>query len=130
MGLYRGRRLKLAVTKEIRGDLHSAAILEHWTESELGRMFLDPGHSAIGEQYGVWRKYWINEVSTTEDVLIAIRRALIRTHDLVAVAHGIYEIQVEHIHDDHYLSPESLARVSVLLESDIDPTLPDKWGWE
>ena len=130
MGLYRGRRLKIAISQEIRGDVHSADILQYWNESELGRMFLDPGHSALNEQYGVWRKYWIDEVSTSEDVLIAIRRALIRAHDLVAIAHGIYKIKVEHIPDDYYLSPEGLARVSVLLESDVDPTLPKKWGWE
>jgi len=130
MGLYRGRRLKLAVSQEIRADIHSSDILQHWNESELGRMFLDPGHSAIGEQYGVRREYWIDEVSKSEDVLIAIRRALIRAHDLIAIAHGIYGVKVEHIPDDYYLSPEGLARVSVLLESDVDPTLPKKWGWE
>ena len=130
MGLYRGRRLKLAFSQEIKGDVHSSVILKYWNDSELGRMFLDPGHSALNEQYGVWRKYWIDEVSKTEDVLLAIRRALIRAHDLVAIAHGIYKVKVEHIPDDYYLSPEGLARVSVLLESDVDPTLPKKWGWE
>lgn len=130
VGLYRGRRLKLAFSDEVRGDLHSAEILERWTKSKAGRMFLDPGHSALNEQYGVWRKYWIKEISASEDVLVAIRRALIRIHDLVAVAHGLYEVTVDPIPDEYPLSPEGLARVTVLLESDIDPTLPKKWGWE
>ena len=129
MGLYRGRRLKLAINKDIPGDIHSAEILKLWNESELGRMFLDPGHIAIGEQYGVWRKYQIKEVSSDEDVLTAMRRALIRAHDLVVAAHDIYGVQLEHISDD-CLNPTDLAEVSVLLESDIDPTLPKKWGWE
>lgn len=129
MGLYRGRRHKLSIRKDIPGDVHSSEILKLWNESELGRMFLDPGHSAIGEQYGVWRKYWIKEVSADEDVLTAMRRALIRAHDLVVAAHDINGVQLQHIPDD-YLDPADLAEVSVLLESDIDPTLPKKWGWE
>lgn len=129
MGLYRGRRLKLTYRQDIRGDVHSSEILQLWGESELGRMFLDTEHSAIGEQYGVWRKYWIKEVSDDEDVLTAIRRALIRAHDLVVAAHGIYGVELQHISDD-CLNPADLAEVSVLLESDIDPTLPKKWGWE
>ncbi len=129
MGLYRGRRHKLSFRQDIRGDVHSSEILKLWNESELGRMFLDPGHSAIGEQYGVWRRYWIKEVSTNEDVLTAMRRALIRAHDLVVAAHDIYGVQLQHISDD-CLNPADLAEVSVLLESDIDPTLPKKWGWE
>lgn len=129
IGLYRGRRHKLSYRQDIRGDIHSSEILKSWNESELGRMFLDPGHSAIGEQYGVWRKYWIKEVSGDEDVLIAMRRALIRAHDLVVATHDIYGVKLQHISDD-WLKPEDLAEVSVLLESDIDPTLPKKWGWE
>lgn len=129
MGLYRGRRHKLSFRQEIRGDIHSSEILKFWNESKLGRMFLDPTHSAINEQYGVWRRYWIKEVSTDEDVLTAMRRALIRAHDLVVAAHDIYGVQLEHISDD-WLDPADLAKVSVLLESDIDPSLPKKWGWE
>jgi hypothetical protein len=128
MGLYRWRRLKLAITNDIPGDIHSAKLLEIWTNSELGRMFLDTEHSAIGEQYGVWRKYWIKEVSNDEDVLTSVRRAIIRAHDLVVDAHKIYGVDLEHLSDD-CLKPEELAEVSVLLESDVDPTLRKKWGW-
>lgn len=130
VGLYRGRRLKLAFSDEVRIDLHSAEILERWTKSKAGGMFLDPGHSALNEQYGVWRKYWIKEISDSEDVLVVIRRALIRVHDLIAVAHGLYGVNVDPVPSEYPLSPEGLARVTVLLESDIDPALPKKWGWE
>lgn len=129
VGLYRGRRLKLVFRQDVRGDVHSYEILKLWSEGELGGMFLDPDHSAIGEQYGVWRKYWIKEVSADEDVLTAMRRALIRAHDLVVAAHDIYGVKLRHISDD-CLNPADLAKVSILLESDIDPTLPKKWGWE
>lgn len=128
MGLYRWRRLKLTFIKDIPGDIHSSEILKWWCDSEAGRMFLDSEHSALGEEYGVLREYWIKEISTKEDTLTAMRRALIRAHDLVAVAHGIYSVQLEHISDD-WLSTAALNEVRVLLESDVDPTLPKKWGW-
>ncbi|WP_140400698.1 hypothetical protein [Gulosibacter sp. 10] len=129
IGLYRGRRHKLSIGANVRGDIHSRILLEKWTSSDAGQLFLDPEHSAIGEQYGVWRRYYIKELSETEDVLIAVRRGLIRAHDTLVVAHGIYGIDAGHLPDEPFLSADSLANVSVLLESDIDPMLPAKWGW-
>lgn len=130
IGLYRGRRHKLSLSADVRGDLHSADILRRWSRSDAGLLFLDPEHSAIGEQYGVWRTYWIDEISDSEDVLLVMRRALIRTHDLLVAAHRMYEVDVKPLPDDFYLSAEGLAQVNVLLESDVDPTLPKVWGWE
>lgn len=128
IGLFRGRRLKLAYRKEIPGDITSAEILEVWTNSEAGRMFLDDEHSAIGEQYGVQRQYWIREISNSEDVLMSIRRAIIRAHDLLIDAHKMYDMDIKGISDD-CLKPEELAKINVLLEGDLDPTLYKKWGW-
>lgn len=128
MGLYRWRGLKLTLIQDIPSDIHSSEILERWCNSEMGRMMLDPGHAAIGEEYGVLREYWIKEISTEEDTLTAMRRALLRAHDLVVAAHDIYAVKLGHISDDR-LEPADLDKVRVLLESDIDPTLPKKWGW-
>ena len=100
-----------------------------WTTSEIGRLLLDEEHSALGEQYGVWRKYNIEVISKTEDVLTMTRRGSIRSHDMLAAAHRLYEVETGNIPDDNLLSEDGLAAVTVLLESDMDPTLPSKWGW-
>lgn len=129
VGLYRWRRHKLSFGTTVPGDIHSRILLERWTSSEAGQLFLDADHSAIGEEYGVWRKYHIKDVSETEDVLTAVRRGLIRVHDMLGVAHGVFEVEVGHLPDEPFLSADALARVTVLLESDIDPSLPERWGW-
>lgn len=129
IGLYRGRRHKLSLGAKVRGDVHSQVLLEKWISSSAGQLFIDPDHSAIGEQYGVWRQYRIKELSETEDVLTIVRRGLVRVHDMLTVAHRMYGIHAPELPDQTLLSAESLARVSVLLESDVDPTLPATWGW-
>ncbi|MCD4850790.1 hypothetical protein ACX800_22755 [Paenarthrobacter nitroguajacolicus] len=129
IGLYRGRRHKLSVATKVPHDVPSANLLKLWTHSEAGRMLLDDEHSAIGEQYGVWRKYHIKEISESEDVLTMARRGVIRSHDMMAVAHRLYGIDTGYIADDPYISDGALAVVTILLESDLDPTLPSKWGW-
>jgi hypothetical protein len=129
VGLYRGRQHKLSIGAKVAGDTHSRVLLEQWIKSDAAELFLDPEHSAIGEQYGVWRRYHIKELSETEDVLTAVRRGLIRAHDMLAVAHQMLGLEAGHLPDEVFLTAESLAQVSVLLESDLDPTLPVKWGW-
>lgn len=129
IGLYRGRRHKLSIGAKVPGDTHSRVLLEKWVNSDAGKLFLDPEHTAIGEQYGVWRRYHIKELSETEDVLTASRRGLIRAHDMLVAAHRLYEIEAGQLPDDLFISPERLALVSVLLESDVDPQLPIKWRW-
>lgn len=97
--------------------------------SDAGKLFLNPEHTAIGEQNGVWRRYHIKELSETEDVLTASRRGLIRAHDTLVAAHRLYGIEAGQLPDNLVISPERLALESVLLESDVDPQLPIKWGW-
>lgn len=130
IGIFRGRRHKLSLTFQVPHDEHSRSLLARWGDSEAGLMFLDAEHSSIGEQYGVLRRYNIPEMSTTEDVLTVARRAISRTHDLVALAHSaIFGIPVAPFDDDAGLDEASLAEVTILLETDVDPTLVKTWGW-
>lgn len=130
IGLFRGRRHKLSMTAQIPHDVHSRILLDRWVNSQAGAMFIDPEHSAIGEQFGVWRRYYIPAISGTEDVLTVVRRAMARTHDLVALAHSsLFDIPVAPFDDDLGLDADSLAEVTVLLESDVDPSLLETWGW-
>lgn len=129
IGMYRWRRHKLSVSREVPHDVPSERLLEWFTTTDLGKMFLDEEHSAWGEEYGVWRQYNIAEISTTEDVLTMTRRGSIRAHDMLAAAHCLYGVETGNIDSDRLLSRDGLAEVTVLLESDIDPSLPSKWGW-
>ncbi|MFC8304875.1 hypothetical protein ACFUCV_14470 [Specibacter sp. NPDC057265] len=129
IGMYRWRRHKLSVAKQLPHDVPSERLLKWFPDTALGKMFLDEEHSAWGEEYGVWRQYNIAEISETEDVLTMTRRGSIRSHDLLAAAHRLYTIEAGNIHDEYLLSKDALAQVTVLLESDIDPSLPSKWGW-
>lgn len=129
IGMYRWRRHKLSVAQQLPHDVHSERLLKWFSDTDLGKMFLDEEHSAWGEEYGVWRQYNIAEISKTEDVLTMTRRGSIRAHDMLAAAHRLYSIEAGKINDEYLLSKEGLADVMVLLESDIDPSLPSKWGW-
>lgn len=130
IGLYRGRRHKLSLGVDVARDISSDELLRRWASSEAGNLFLDPEHSAVGEQYGVWRRYYVEEINKNEDVLTHLRRGLIRNHDLLNAAHALYSIDIGYLPDDPILSADSIAKVTVLLESDVDPTLPSTWGWE
>jgi hypothetical protein len=129
IGMYRWRRHKLSMKLELPHDVPSESLLTWFTATSLGKMFLDEEHSALGEEYGVWRKYFIDEISEEEDVLTMTRRGSIRAHDMIAAAHRLYEVETSNIPDAPLLTRDGLAQTTVLLESDIDPSLPSKWGW-
>jgi hypothetical protein len=129
IGMYRWRRHKLSIERKLPHDIPSESLLRWFATTSLGKMFLDEEHSAIGEEYGVWRRYYIDEISKSEDVLTTTRRGSIRAHDMLAAAHRLYGLETGNIPDEPLLIPDGLAQTTVLLESDIDPTLPSKWGW-
>ncbi|WP_147360325.1 hypothetical protein [Clavibacter lycopersici] len=129
IGLFRWRRHKMSMHADLPHDVPSSELLRRWTSSEAGQLFLDEEHSALGEEYGVWRRYHVAQISETEDTLTHLRRGYIRNHDKLRTAHACYGINAPAFDDTLLLSPESLSNVTVLLESDVDQTLWRKWGW-
>jgi len=129
VGLFRGRRLKLSTMSEVRRDIPSKQILELWQNSPGGRLFLDDERADVGEQYGVWRQYFIKPLSPTDDALVACRKAIIRINDALNDAHRLHGAMPYEVPADMLLSNETIRRVTVLLESDVDPSLIQKWGW-
>ncbi|MBN9193744.1 hypothetical protein [Microbacterium sp.] len=133
VGLYRGRRMKLSLQQELRADRTSAEILAH-SIPQLEKVFLDPTHSALGEQGGLERRYFIRELSADEDALTVSRKGLIRLIHMIATAHVVVgvlpaEFLGDHAEDDQEFAVPPKA-ITVLLESDVDPSLPGQWGWE
>lgn len=129
IGLYRGRRHKLSVGGNVPHDVPSATLLKWWQDSEGAKLFLDADRSDMGEQYGVWRRYFIKELSATEDALVVCWRAIARTNALIAAAHELVGTKVWVMPEQDLIRSDVLAKVSVLLESDVDPSLITKWGW-
>ncbi|WP_431836165.1 hypothetical protein [Cellulomonas sp. Y8] len=128
IGLFRGRRMKLAQETDIQTDEPSDALLRRVLPHFIP-FLVDEEHSAIGEQIGVERLYFVRELSPTEDVLRACFRALARTTGALSEAHNRLGAEHEQVSDEDVLDPRHLAEVSVLLESDLDPEAIDRWGW-
>jgi hypothetical protein len=129
IGLYRWRRHKLTVGTDIHHDETTAQVLARWLVTPFAKMLLDEEHSAIGEEYGVWRQYFVKELSDKDDALKAMWKAVIRTNDFLSSAHHICGFKTFEVPAEELLSPETLSEISILLESDVDPTLHEKWGW-
>lgn len=125
VGLFRGYRFKLGTQKDVCPYTDNGKLLELAQKTFTG-LFIDKAHSAIGEQLGVQRAWCCQElgeqeaVSACETVLDHLGLMLI---DLAKVM-GCHFQWVPGVIQQRYLK-----RAQVLLESDIDPSLPKNWGW-
>ena len=126
-GVFRGRRrLKLGFQSEISRDLRSEDVLEETRKRMIG-VLLDENHPFIDEQIGVRRKWVVAELGD-EEVIGLCDIAWSRIGKVVSVAHKLVSATSNFPPEDTHDS--GLSDASVLLESDIDPDLPRKWGWQ
>lgn len=126
IGMYSWRRHKLSVAQQLPHDAPNERLLKWFSYADLGKMFLDEEHSAWGEDYGAWRQYNLAEISDTENVLTMTRRGSIHSHDMLTATHRLDIIESGNIDDEYLLSEDTLAEVTVLLASDIDPSFTSK----
>lgn len=124
VGLFRGRKLKLVYPASAPVDYYSEELLKHYAHLLIGSL-IDEEHSAIGEQIGIKRKWMVDELGPGE-IITNCDIAWSRIGSVVASAHKFCKFDFtppqEHGHD--------VEKINVLLESDVDSTLPKKWGWE
>jgi hypothetical protein len=125
VGLFRNRRTKMAFGASIDPRRHSAELLQRLMASG----FIEESHMAIGEQGGVWREWKIPDLDKDLEAGGACHIAWARIVRVVALAHERFIGA-----DTMRLVPESpevhdVNDFNVLLEMDLDPTLPAKWGW-
>jgi hypothetical protein len=134
-GLFRWTDMKLALNLPIDINIPSAIFLQHlitetYENSEKSHSFfsglIDKEHYAIGEQLGIQRT-WIVEELGDENVVILCNRAWAQVSRLVSEAHKFAGAEYPSV--DENIEAHDITRLSILLESDLDPTLPDKWGW-
>ncbi|WP_155855710.1 hypothetical protein [Arthrobacter sp. 9MFCol3.1] len=136
MGIYRGRTHKLSIASNIDWDISSAELIDRLWDSEFGKMMLDKEHSAIGEQYGIRRTYRLRKVSDELppsarelDILEIVRRALLRTHDLLGFTHTMDGEVVGLLSGEEIANSFTYMQVTILLESDVRPDLLQLWNW-
>lgn len=122
LGLFRGRRFKLGMNMELDPFQDSRALLEKTAKFMIGFM-IDEAHSAIGEQVGVHRTWIVPDIGANEVTGHCIE-ALSKIGKLLEEAHALWNTEF-----DATFQLPNLDGVFVLLESDLDPTLPTKWGW-
>ena len=108
---------------EISTFAYNEKLLDFARESYIG-VFLDKEHSTIGDQLGIYREWVVDEIGDAEIVSICIK-ALNYMGELVKEVH---ELQDEGF--EPYTFDIDMNRIQILLESDLDPNLPKKWGWE
>jgi hypothetical protein len=90
-------------------------------------LFLDEEHSAIGEQAGIQRDWYINDLGEAQvgelcvNAWESLGRVVGEAHEFVSKESADYELP-EH-------NPDPSLRVLTETELDLDPTLAEKWGW-
>jgi hypothetical protein len=128
MGVFRYRDFRLGLGIPLDIELTSAELLEHFAHSFIGK-FIDEEHSTIGEQFGIRRRWIVDDLTDSDEEIVSVcHRALARISAVVSSAHEFLGSSMpvmpeagEHVH--------TAEQVNVLLESDLDPLLIDKWGW-
>ena len=121
IGLFSARTLKLGFPMDVPMHASSKHIVEN-IAPKCG--FIGPEHFAIDEQYGVRREWYApelgegNVITLCDLAWVKIGQVLSEAHDFA----GWHSVPpVEHGH--------KVENCNVLLETDIDPNLPQKWGW-
>ena len=122
VGMYRYRKLKLAVIA-VQVPVHTSS---QYVLTELAPKMnlLDEEHMAIGEEYGV-RRTWLVEELGEGNVLDLCNQAWHRIGGVLDAAHQFLGMESPGQELPQFRSSEC----DLLTETDLDPTLPEKWGW-
>ncbi|NEW31104.1 hypothetical protein GV791_00825 [Nocardia cyriacigeorgica] len=129
VGLFSYRRLKLALSTELKTDEPSHVLIKRVANSDSASMFVHPDRPFIGEQLGVRRVYREPQLSTEHDVLTATDMILSQLCNLVDDCHARLGVPFD---DDAHncCTAHDLEQHATLLETDIDPSLVEQWGWD
>lgn len=120
-GLFRGRNFKLGMQHELPLLAPSKWILER-LNANVG-FLLDEGRSQPWEQFGVQRTWVVAELGESE-VLSLCLQALNHVAAVVGEAHSLFGADMEKTELEL-----DMLRTQTFLETDADPSLIAKWGW-
>ena len=122
-GLFRGRRMKLSTSINIKPFTETKEILEP-TSKFVNEFFLAGKHEVVGEQAGVERLWVVDELGDGEVMALCID-AMNYMIALVEEAHQLFG----RTSGLEFFGIQDIREFTVLLETDADPTLYSKWGW-
>jgi len=120
-GVFRRRRFKLGMQHPVPLFAPSAWILER-LKARVG-FFLDEEHSQPWEQFGIHRTWVVEELGELEVVGLCVQ-ALNHVGAVLEEAHSFFGVDVEST-----VVEVDMLRTQTLLETDVDPSLVAKWGW-
>lgn len=123
LGLFRGRRFKLGINLEL-SPFHDTEYLVRKAQEFMIGLFIDEMHSDVGEQIGLRRTWVAPDIGSTE-VSGLCADALRKMGELLERAHVLWDSKFDATFD-----LPNMEAVFVRLETDLDPTLLQKWGWE
>lgn len=124
IGKFRGRQEKMTMGTEIDPFADSEVLLDRIKSME-GGFFIDTEHSEINEQLGIMRT-WIIEDLGEEEVVKLCYSAFLEVCEIIKEAHKLLNYDYTIPTDCN----KDLHRYRVLLETDINPELVKKWGWD
>ena len=123
-GLFRGSKMKLALTGKPPNDWYSEALLRYEAFVWTG-VFLDAEHSEYDMQFGVKREWRVAELGDGDVVLRcgdaydSLRRFVEQAHQFAAVVMPEEPAEPDGAHDP--------ANFNLIVETDVDPTLAATW---
>jgi hypothetical protein len=85
-------------------------------------------HSWLGEQLGIKRSWLVEELGD-KDVVTLANTALLKIGMVVYRAHELLKRPMEGPPEE-IDDPHDVDMVNILLETDVDPSLVKKWGWD
>lgn len=125
MGLYRYRKIKCVFSFD---NLHpfvdSMTIFNNIVPKFIKLGFVDKEHRALGEEIGIRREWYCDDLGEKE-VLLTCYEAYIEICNIMIEAHAFFDLELV----PQGFPQDFLENIHIILESDLDPTLPKKWGW-
>jgi len=122
-GMYRDGRLKLGMELPISPEMPSGQALAIARRVGL----VDEDHAFIGEQAGIRRTWRYPELGAEDEIASLCHIAWARVHQVVAAAHSLVGRAMQDVPEDPRV--HDVSKYDLLLETDLDPSLPDQWGW-
>jgi hypothetical protein len=121
-GVFNHRRLRVAFNFDIPARMSSREALHRLRSVPDG--LIDDDRAALWEEYGIERHWYAPELGE-EDVLTLCDRAWVRISAVMTATHRFMHWECA-VPTGHHHTPD---KCNLLTETDINPTLVEKWGW-
>jgi len=122
-GLFKYRQEKACVILDVSPFTESKDVFEMSKKVWIPG-FVSEEHFFIGEEIGIKRE-WIVETISNNEIIGDCNKAWITLGILVGEAHKILGVDFKFTDACH----KNYEDYQIMTETDLDPKLPEKWGW-